>query len=398
MGLLDKAKSAVKRARGKNLGAWTMGYAGWLARSSLPRVRAAWASGAGPRHLLFALCDHYEPLWRTTDRRLGAERVQQWVDRYPPLARQFRDADGRSPRHSFFFPGEEYETGYLDGLAALAAGGFGEVELHLHHDGDTAAGLRDKIAQYLDLYARHGHLSRDADGRLRYAFIHGNWCLANARADGRWCGVDAELPILHETGCYADFTFPAAPDESQPAIVNQILLARGRPRRATRVREGTPARVGTRRDDRLLMIEGPLAFSLRPGRLLAPRIENAAVTGEDPATAARVRTWVRQGIGVVGRPDWVFVKVHTHGTQERAAASLLGAGGEALHRELTTRYNDGQRWALHYVTAREMYNVAIAAMDGRTGDPGAYRDYVLPPPPVAAGMAPGERRSQAQGT
>src|SRR5436309_1480741 len=116
-----------------------MGYAGWLARSSLPRARAAWASGAGPRHLLFAFCDHYQP-----------------------LARQFRDADGRSPRHSFFFPGEEYETGYLDGLAALAAGGFGEVELHLHHDGDTAAGLRDKIAEYLDLYARHGHLSRDA--------------------------------------------------------------------------------------------------------------------------------------------------------------------------------------------------------------------------------------------
>src|SRR5206468_3068712 len=186
-----------------------MGYASWLARSSLPRARASWASGAGPRHLLFAFCDHYEPLWRTTDRKLGAQRVQQWVDHYPRLARQFRDADGRSPRHSFFFPGEEYETGYLDGLAALAAGGFGEVELHLHHDGDTAAGLRDKIAQYLDLYARHGHLSRGPDGRLRYAFIHGNWCLANARADGRWCGVDEELPILHETGCYADFTFPA---------------------------------------------------------------------------------------------------------------------------------------------------------------------------------------------
>jgi hypothetical protein len=30
-----------------------------------------------------------------------------------------------------------------------------------------------------------------------------------------------------------------------------------------------------------------------------------------------------------------------------------------------------------------MYNVAIAAMDGRSGDPGQYRDYVLPPPPVA---------------
>jgi len=75
--------------------------------------------------------------------------------------------------------------------------------------------------------------------------------------------------------------------------------------------------------------------------------------------------------------------VHTHGAQEAQAAALLGDGGRMLHRELTTRYNDGQRWRLHYVTAREMYNVAIAAMDGRDGNPDSYRDYVLPPPPAA---------------
>ena len=401
MGLLDKAKSAVKRARGKNLGAWTMGYAGWLARTSLPRARATWATSGGPRHLLFAFCDHYEPHWRTSDRQLGAQRVQQWVDRYPPLARQFRDADGRPPRHSFFFPGEEYEPGYLDGLAALAARGFGEVELHLHHDADTAAGLRDKIGQYLELYARHGHLSRGPDGRLRYAFIHGNWCLANARADGRWCGVDEELPILHETGCYADFTFPGRARRVTAGHRQPDLLAEGDLARRRAYEKGTPARVGTRRDDRLLMIEGPLALALRPGASWRRGSRTPPSRAKIPPPPARVRTWVRQGIGVAGRPDWVFVKVHTHGTQERAAASLLGAGGEALHRELTTRYNDGRRWALHYVTAREMYNMAIAAMDGRTGDPGAYRDYVLPPPPVASGLtasAGGERRSQAQGT
>jgi hypothetical protein len=54
-----------------------------------------------------------------------------------------------------------------------------------------------------------------------------------------------------------------------------------------------------------------------------------------------------------------------------------------MHAELTTRYNDGVRWRLHYVTAREMFNIAIAAMEGREGDPGHYRDHVLPPPPVA---------------
>ena len=80
----------------------------------------------------------------------------------------------------------------------------------------------------------------------------------------------------------------------------------------------------------------------------------------------------------------MFVKVHTHGAPEKQAASLLGEGGRMLHTELTTRYNDGKRWRLHYVTAREMFNIAIAAMDGKDGDPGAFRDHVLPPPPAAA--------------
>jgi hypothetical protein len=64
-----------------------------------------------------------------------------------------------------------------------------------------------------------------------------------------------------------------------------------------------------------------------------------------------------------------------------------------LHTELTTRYNDGKRWLLHYLTAREMYNVALAAMDGRTGNPADFRDYVLAPPPVAMTAAAPARAS-----
>jgi hypothetical protein len=383
--LTGRVAEGARRLRAKNLHVWTAGYARWAARETASRAAAALngQTSAGPRHLLFAFCDHYEPLWKTKDRQVGAARVRAWSDGYPALAANFRDADGRPPRHSFFFPGEEYEPGYLDALAGLARRGVGEVELHLHHDGDTAANLRRTIGDYLALFAKHGHLARGADGRPRYAFIHGNWCLANARADGRWCGVAEELPLLHETGCYADFTFPAAPDESQPGIVNQIYWPDGDLARRRAYETGTRARVGERRDDRLLMIEGPLAIALRPGAIPRLRIENAAVTAHDPATPARLRTWARQGIGVAGRPEWVFVKVHTHGAPEKQAASLLGDGGHAMHAELTTRYNDGARWRLHYVTAREMYNVAMAAMDGKTGDPNDYRDYVLPPPPVA---------------
>ena len=38
-----------------------------------------------------------------------------------------------------------------------------------------------------------------------YAFVHGNFALANS-AGGRYCGVDEEMQILAETGCYADMT------------------------------------------------------------------------------------------------------------------------------------------------------------------------------------------------
>ncbi|HEY3497940.1 MAG TPA: hypothetical protein VGK73_24745, partial [Polyangiaceae bacterium] len=285
---------------------WLGGYAGHVARQLARRPPE------GTRHVLFALCDHYEPLWGGASREQGRERVDRWADGYARALGEFRDADGRPPRHSFFFPGEQYQPEYLDALGRLVAAGFGEVEVHLHHDGDDAAKLRRDLEEYLAAYQRHGHLSTDADGRPRYAFIHGNWCLANSRPDGRWCGVDSELEVLFRTGCYADFTFPSAPDSTQPNIVNQIYWPLGDPRRARAHEIGEPARVGKIRDDRILMIQGPLALARR-GKSFVPRIESAALTARDPGTADRVHTWVSQGIHVEGRPEWVFVKVHTHG-------------------------------------------------------------------------------------
>ncbi len=374
MGLVDYVRS-------KNLEGWALSWAKDRAKRATIGRRRSGEGRRGPRHLLFAFCDHWEPLWKGPDDGLADRRVDAWHQRWPELARRFRDADGRHPQHSFFFPGEQYRPEWLEKLADIARGGFGEVEFHLHHDGDTAETLRRDLHRYIGEIASHGHFSREADGRVRFAFIHGNWCLSNARADGRWCGVDEEIPLLFDTGCYADFTFPASPDPSQPAIVNSIYWPTGDLARRRAYEGGEPARVGARKTDRILMVEGPIAISLRLGG--SPfRIESSHVTADDPPTPERIRTWVEQDIHVEGRPDWVFVKVHTHGAPEKQAASLLGDGGRMLHDELTGRYNDGVNWKLHYVTAREMFNVASAAMDGKDGDPGAYRDHVLAPPPV----------------
>ena len=110
--------------------------------------------------------------------------------------------------------------------------------------------------------------------------------------------------------------------------------------------------------------------------------ENGALAGHDPPTAARVATWISQGIHIEGRPEWVFVKVHTHGAIETTAGALLGEAGRTLHTTLAHYMTRG--WKLHYVTAREMYNIARAAMDGMSGDPSGYFDYVVKPPPIAA--------------
>ena len=93
-----------------------------------------------------------------------------------------------------------------------------------------------------------------------------------------------------------------------------------------------------------------------------------------------------------GRPEWVVVKVHTHGTQEGDMDTLLGAPVEAMFDHLEWAWNDGDHYRLHYVTARECYNIIKAAEAGESGDPGEYRDYRLPPPPMRTRAAAAEGR------
>ncbi len=365
----------LSRIRSKNLHTWLGGYARHLYRTRRARGRA------GTKHLLFALCDHFEPQWGEPTVRVADARVEAWTRGYPEVVREFRDADGRHPQHSFFFPGEDYHPGHLEQLTGLVRRGFGEIEVHLHHDGDSRDSLRAQLEATVEAFSSHGNLARDPDGRPRYGFIHGNWCLANSRRDQRWCGVDDEIPLLFDTGCYADFTFPAAPSECQPGIVNQIYWPTGDLSRSRSYECGERARVGELRRDRILMIQGPLGLARRPDRL-AVRIENGALDGGDPPTVARAATWTRQGIHIQGRPEWIFVKVYTHGAPEDTAASLLGDDARRFHADLLGCYNDGTAWQTHYVTAREMYNIAWAAMDGQEGNPNEYRDYLLPPPPA----------------
>ena len=223
-------------ATGVGLGA-AIGWAGLrrkgLHRWLLPYLRS-WRQRRDPRpgepvHVLLCICDHFEPKRGGATAEVAHRRVRRWVEEYPKLFGGFRDSDGRPPRHTFFYPAEEYEPRYLEMLAELCRAGYGEVEVHLHHDNDTAENLRRTLLDFKQTLAdRHGLLARGRQtSEVVYGFIHGNWALDNARSDGRYCGVNNELDVLRETGCYADFTLPSAPSETQTRTINSVYYARG---------------------------------------------------------------------------------------------------------------------------------------------------------------------------
>jgi hypothetical protein len=93
----------------------------------------------------------------------------------------------------------------------------------------------------------------------------------------------------------------------------------------------------------------------------------------------RIRAWVECNVHVQGRPEWVFVKLHTHGAIERDFDALFGEKAFASHRVLNEEWNDGADRQLHYATAREAYNMVRAAEAGHGGDPSSFRDFEVKP-------------------
>lgn len=328
--------------------------------------------------VLFCIADHYEPDHGGADRRTQLERVRRWVDDYPRVAEGLRDADGSPPRYSFFFPAEIYDPVLVSPLAELCQAGLGEVEVHLHHHRDTSDNLRATLTRFTQTLAdRHGLLSRGPHGRVAYGFIHGNWALDNSHAGGLDCGVNDEITILRETGCYADFTMPSVSYASQSRVVNRLYFAIDVPDQPASHLTGPLARAGQPAPaDGLLMIPGPLALDWhrRIGGV-APRIDASAIDHATQPSLQRFTRWLKSGVSVAGRPEWTFIKVHTHGAPERNADVLLAGPLRAMLVDALARFNDGTRYRCHFVTAREMANIALAAIHGHSGNAAQFRDF-----------------------
>jgi len=360
----------------------------WLADYVRGRIQAETPETGKTVHVLFMFTDHWEPSYDECSGEIADTRTREWATLYPRAARPHVDADGRHPCHSFFYPYDQHRPSELESLAELSAAGFGEVEVHLHHRDDTSASLTHKLEDAVGLYRDAGCLGETPDGRPAYGFIHGDWALDNSRCEhGRnFCGVNDELQVLARTGCFADYTFPAFDCQAQPKWVNRILRVTDDPEQPRSYDTGVEARVGGKPVGDLVMFSGPMVLHW-PGGVgrSRPRFDDGQVTGVNLPRADRTDAWVQAHVHVRGRPEWIFVKVHSHGCTDRNRLPLLTKGLDHMWTDLETRYNDGERYRLHYVTAREAFNVLRAAEDGRTGDPGEYRDYEIARPACRGG-------------
>ena len=330
-------------------------------------------------HILFCMVDHFKPSTGNAPPQEEEKRVARLVSEYPRLAEKHADCCQNLPKRTWFFPPHEHRSYNLKNLVSLCERGFGEIELHLHHGKiapDTDDNLRKTISQTIREYGEFGIFGME-NGLRRYGFIHGDWALDNSRCN-RYCGVNNELQVLKETGCYADFTFPSL-NEANPRMTNSIYYAIDDPDRPKSYDRGVPVGKNVKTVGDLMIIQGPLHPHLINGKITGLRVVGDSIDRDLNFRRERVRLWVRTGIHVEGKSNWVIVKTHTHGATE--VEVVLGKEMNAIFNCLESDYNDGSKYVLHYVTARRVFNIIKAVEAGEAGsDPEEYRDYRISKP------------------
>ncbi|HUB83608.1 MAG TPA: hypothetical protein VMB03_32640 [Bryobacteraceae bacterium] len=305
------------------------------------------------------IADHWEPYWMRPSDEIAAQRVAVWAEHWPKIAQRHADSTGRPPQYTFFYPQEEYRPQFLDALAEMKRAGIADVEIHIHHDGEGQQNFVDRMNGFIEtLIARHG-LLRVGNGRPAFGFIHGNWALDNSRPDGRYCGLNNEITLLRDLGCYADFTMPSGSSPTQSRTINTIYWVIDDPLRPRSYDHGIAVEPGSQASGDLLMIPGPLG--LRWAGRIVPRMEGGELACYDLPTPYRVERWLDLAPRI---GNDIFVKLFAHGAQEQHSRALLIDGG--LDRLFTSLAEGCRRRGhqLRYASAWEMRQAVDAAARG----------------------------------
>jgi hypothetical protein len=315
---------------------------------------------AQPKRVWLSITDHFEPLWHTADRSIGERRVSLWRSSWPRIAAESpTDSAARPPQYTFFFPQEEYDDSFLEPLAEMVHNGIADVEVHIHHDREGRQNFIDRISDFCHTLNSRYRLLHASGDKIRFGFIHGNWALDNSLGNDRWCGLNDEIQILRDLGCYADFTMPSGDSETQSRMLNKIYWCVDDPQRPKSYDTGVPVVAGKPGSGDLLMIPGP--FGLRWGERMLPRMETGELAHNDPPTKHRVKRWfdLAPRIG-----SDLFIKLYTHGSQERNSDLLLGSGALKKTFELAMAEAVKRQCGLYFVTAWQMYRAIDAVERG----------------------------------
>jgi hypothetical protein len=334
----------------RNAQIWLPGYLNSLRRTKFD---------SQPIRVFVTIADHFEPLRGGVDLEKGMERVGRWLKIWPEIAQRHRDATGKPAQYTFFYPEEEYRPVLLEPLAEMVHAGFGDVEIHLHHDGEGEQNFVDRISGFKEaLFHRHGLLRENDCGELIFGFIHGNWALDNSRPDGRWCGLNNEITLLRRLGCYADFTMPSAPSPTQARLVNAVYWAVDDPAVPKSYDSGLPVSKSgsnSRKGD-ILMIPGPLALNWKErSRGIMPRLEVGELAAHNPVTPDRVRLWLDHAPRV---GNDILLKLFAHGAWEANANALLSVDLDRIF-SLLKAATSVRGWQLHFSTAAELADIAL---------------------------------------
>ena len=117
----------------------------WLAPYLRNRLEHA-LNRTPPKRLWVSLTDHWEPWGGKASEEVATARVKAWTDHWPHIAWDAPpDAIGRPPCYTFFYPQEEYHPKTLAALEPMVADGVVDVEVHIHHEHDTAETFSEKI-------------------------------------------------------------------------------------------------------------------------------------------------------------------------------------------------------------------------------------------------------------
>ncbi len=353
----------------KNYDIWLCDY--YFNSTSMPETD-------GVVDIIFLCVDHWEP-------GDNEESVNRWMSGFRSLADLHIDSDGEKLKHTFYYPIEHFRGYQVDSLVQLCSEGYGDIEVHLHHFNDSSESLRQKFITGIDSLQSHGALISE-NGETHFSFIHGNWALDNSHKTKEGveiCGVNDEINILLELGCYADFTFPSLQETSQPSFINKIYYATDDPNAPKSYDTGELSRKGlVTNKSQLMIFQGPQAINWSDWRFKThPTIDDGNLYNEMKPDFDRFELWKDVGIHVQNGPSWVFIRPFTHGCDRRSESieANIGESMDKMLSEVERKYRDNEKFRLHYVSAREAYNIVKAAEKGLDGNPNQYRDFVIKP-------------------